>query len=131
VRPNYRLRLEPLTKGEETEMKTLTMLVAATTLGLGVLVGCSPEKTEPASPQTSQPSTGNTPTPRAATGAPLGSVKIGDMALCAVCAVKDGTTEKEEVKATLDYKGKTYAFCNVDEKAEFISNASKYADTSQ
>ncbi len=47
--------------------------------------------------------------------------------MCAVCAVKDGTTEPEEVKSTLDYKGKTYGFCNLDEKAEFISNPSKYA----
>jgi len=41
--------------------------------------------------------------------------------------VNDGTTESEAVKATLDYKGKTYGFCSEAEKAEFISNPAKYA----
>jgi YHS domain-containing protein len=41
--------------------------------------------------------------------------------------VKDAVPKPEEVKATLDYKGKTYAFCKLEEKAEFISNPSKYA----
>jgi YHS domain-containing protein len=27
----------------------------------------------------------------------------------------------------LDYNGKTYAFCNLNEKAEFISNTAMYA----
>jgi YHS domain-containing protein len=45
------------------------------------------------------------------------------------CAVKEGTSELEEVKATLDYQGKTYAFCSVDEKAEFISSPAKYTGT--
>jgi YHS domain-containing protein len=48
-------------------------------------------------------------------------------AVCAVCKVKEGSTKPEEVKATLKYKGKTYPFCSVDEKAEFISNPAKYA----
>lgn len=49
-------------------------------------------------------------------------------AVCAVCKVREGAKAKpEEVKATLKYKGKTYPFCEVSEKAEFISNPAKYA----
>jgi YHS domain-containing protein len=49
------------------------------------------------------------------------------MAVCCVCAVKEGKKVPEPVKASLKYKGKTYYFCNLQEKAEFISNPSKYA----
>jgi YHS domain-containing protein len=104
---------------------------------LAALAGCGPEKTaeapsdRPSAPaggaSATAPASGETGAATVATGAPQGSVKVGDRAVCAVCAVRDGTTEPEEVKATLDYKGKTYAFCNLDEKAEFISNPSKYA----
>lgn len=65
----------------------------------------------------------------ASTGQPIGSVKVGDNAVCAICAVKEGTNSPEAVAAVLDYKGKTYAFCNEGEKAEFISNPTKYAGT--
>lgn len=58
---------------------------------------------------------------------PVGSIKKGDKALCVVCAVKEGTTEKETVVETLDYKGHTYVFCNEAEKADFISDPRKYA----
>jgi len=44
-----------------------------------------------------------------------------------VCAAEGGAHGEEEAKATLDYKGKTYAFCSEAEKAEFISNPAKYA----
>ena len=102
-------------------MKTLTVLLGLT-ITVGLLAGCNREAEVPAGPATAP-----TVRPAVATGNALGSVKVGDQALCAICAVKDGTTAKEEVKATLDYQGKTYAFCNEDEKAEFISNPSKYA----
>jgi YHS domain-containing protein len=48
--------------------------------------------------------------------------------VCAVCAVKEGQTEAETVAATINYQGKTYAFCSADEKAEFINQPSSYAD---
>ena len=49
-------------------------------------------------------------------------------AVCVVCKAREGAKAKpEEVKATLKYKGKTYPFCEVSEKAEFISNPAKYA----
>jgi YHS domain-containing protein len=49
------------------------------------------------------------------------------MAVCCVCAVKEGKKVLEPVKASVKYKGKTYYFCNLKDKAEFISNPSKYA----
>lgn len=49
-------------------------------------------------------------------------------AVCTVCKVREGAKAKpEEVKATINYKGKTYPFCDINEKAEFISNPAKYA----
>jgi YHS domain-containing protein len=56
-----------------------------------------------------------------------GSIKKGDKAHCVVCVVKEGSTEEEPVAETLDYKGKTYAFCNEKEKAEFISEPARFA----
>lgn len=58
---------------------------------------------------------------------PQGSIKKGDMALCAVCAVNDGATEKEKAVEVIDYEGKTYSFCNEEEKAQFISSPAKFA----
>ena len=110
-------------------MKSLLSVVLIA-LFVGTFAGCKPkaEETEtPAAPKTTSESPKESSPATPATGAPLGSVKVGDKAVCAVCAVKEGTAQPEEVKATLDYKGKTYAFCNLEEKAEFISNPSKYA----
>ncbi|MBI3921792.1 MAG: YHS domain-containing protein [Armatimonadetes bacterium] len=90
-----------------------------------LLGGCGPKKAVEA-PESS-PATSATPPPAApTTGAALGSIKVGDKAVCAVCAAEGGAHGEEEVKATLDYKGKTYGFCSESEKAEFISNPSKY-----
>lgn len=58
----------------------------------------------------------------------MGSKKKGDSAICAVCAVKEGTSSPETVAETIDYEGKTYTFCNESEKAEFISSPGKYAE---
>ncbi len=58
---------------------------------------------------------------------PQGSIKKGDMALCVVCAINEGATEKEAAVETIDYEGKTYAFCNEEEKAQFISSPAKFA----
>jgi YHS domain-containing protein len=55
-----------------------------------------------------------------------GSIKKGDKGHCVVCAVKEGNSQEEPVAEVIDYKGKTYAFCNEKEKAEFISDPSKY-----
>ncbi|OIP05902.1 MAG: hypothetical protein AUJ96_09990 [Armatimonadetes bacterium CG2_30_66_41] len=101
-------------------------VLLSVTLCVCVLGGCGPKKAAEA-PESS-PATSAAPSPAApTTGVALGSIKVGDKAVCAVCAVNDGTTESEAVKATLDYKGKTYGFCSEAEKAEFISNPAKYA----
>lgn len=55
-----------------------------------------------------------------------GTVKKGDSGYCVVC-VTNGEAKVEPVAETIDYEGKTYAFCNESEKAEFISNPGKYA----
>ena len=67
----------------------------------------------------------DTPTPTVV-AYDLGSKKIGDMGICVICNAKEGTTSEEAVKETLDYDGKTYAFCSEAEKAEFISDPKKY-----
>lgn len=110
--------------------RTLVALAAT----IWALAGCSQAKDEaPAAPSatggtaSSSATSGGAALPAVATGKPLGSIKVGDKAICAVCAVKEGTKSEEEVKAVLDYKGKTYGFCSLDEKAEFISNPAKYA----
>ena len=56
-----------------------------------------------------------------------GSIKKGDLAICVVCAVNEGSTEKEPAHEVIDYEGKTYSFCNEEEKAQFISSPAKYA----
>jgi YHS domain-containing protein len=105
-------------------MKNLFPLIGMW-ITLGLLAGCSKDAGSPAANPPA--ASGPTAQPAAAIGNALGSVKVGDQALCAICVVNDGTTAKEEVKATLDYKGKTYAFCSEDEKAEFISSPARYA----
>lgn len=112
-------------------MKSTLLTLSALAL-LGALTGCAPKDTPPAEtatpPVAAAPETGSPKTPTGVvTGHPLGTLKVGGRAVCAVCSVKEGTKETEEVKATLDYKGKTYGFCNESEKAEFISDPAKYA----
>src|SRR4051794_8994447 len=114
-------------------------LLAVALAGAGALAGCNQEKNErpePVSPAApAAPSTGSAPTtPSGASGgtasapAPAkggGTAKLPKEAVCPVCAVKEGKRELEPVKASLVYKGKTYYFCNLDDKAEFISNPEK------
>jgi YHS domain-containing protein len=92
------------------------------------LLGCA--QNESAAPQ----ATGTTPAASAPAGTAAvqvaydpGSIKVGDKAVCVICNAKEGSTAAEEVAETLDYKGKTYAFCNESEKAEFISDPARYA----
>ncbi len=83
-------------------MKTLTLTAALVALTAGT-VGAAPAKGKPAAKKPAK-------------------------AVCTVCKVREGAKAKpEEVKATLNYKGKTYPFCDIKEKAEFISNPAKYA----
>jgi len=84
--------------------------------------GCSQKGAE-------QPAAGTTAAPASTVKVAYdtGSIKKGDKGHCAVCVVKEGSREEEAVAETLDYKGKTYVFCNESEKAEFISNPAKYA----
>ena len=105
-------------------MKIGAFAAFAAAFSVTVLAGCgdnAAETTEAPAATTSTPAATAVTTANA-----KGSVKVGDQAVCVVCAVKEGSTEKEEVKAVLDYKDKTYAFCNEAEKAEFISEPTKY-----
>lgn len=113
-------------------MKTKLLLFVVTGFAL-VLAGCGDQtaqkETEATAPVASaaSPATGTSVATIADTGKPKGTLKVGDMAVCAVCSVKEGTTTEEHVKDVLDYKGKTYGFCNESEKAEFISEPTKFA----
>ena len=91
-----------------------------------ILGGCSGG----AGGSTPAPTTAQTAAPAVAAAPhsyPQGSIKKGDQALCAVCSVNDGVTEKEAAAEVIDYQGKTYGFCNQEEKAQFISNPAKFA----
>jgi YHS domain-containing protein len=100
-----------------------------------LLAGCSggspassPSPAPVATTAQAAPTAAGSPATAAAAHAyPQGSVKKGDMALCVVCAVNEGATEKEAAVETIDYEGKTYAFCNEEEKAQFISTPAKFA----
>jgi YHS domain-containing protein len=93
----------------------------------GALVGCSQKEPEVTTAPPETPAATSPAAPAAVTVAhDLGSVKVGDKAICVICAAKEGTSETEEVKAVIDYQGKTYAFCNEAEKAEFISSPATY-----
>lgn len=59
--------------------------------------------------------------------AKAGKEKLPAKAVCVVCAKKSGKQELEPVHSSLKYKGKTYYFCEDKDKAEFISNPTKYA----
>jgi YHS domain-containing protein len=119
-------------------MKNVSIFVTALAAlsVMGMLAGCGPKEeattgtpSTAASPATTiaTPDAGAAKTVAVSTGLPKGTLKVGGRAVCAVCSVKEGTKETEEVKADLDYKDKTYGFCNESEKAEFISNPAKYA----
>jgi YHS domain-containing protein len=105
-------------------MKRALLLIPVAALAAAALTGCARQEAQP--PPAAPPPAGAATSAAVQTGAPLGTVKVGDRAVCAICAVKEGTAEPEEVKDTLDYQGKTYAFCNLNEKAEFISDPGKY-----
>ena len=107
-------------------MKIGAFAALAAAFSVTVLAGCGDKAAE--TTEATPPATTSTPAATAVTTANAkGSVKVGDQAVCIVCAVKEGATAKEEVKAVLDYKDKTYAFCNDAEKAEFISEPAKFA----
>ena len=89
--------------------------------------GCGQPSTEQ-SQNTQTPAAQTSPAPSTTAHAyPQGSIKKGDMAICVVCAVNEGSTEKESAVETVDYEGKTYSFCNEEEKAQFISTPAKFA----
>ena len=97
------------------------------TLSALVFVGCAAKEEASSTAPTSSSAT-STAAPIEAVSYEKGSKKKGDMGVCAVCTVKDGKpTAEEEAKVVLDYKEKSYVFCNEAEEAEFISNPTKYA----
>jgi len=98
--------------------KQMTVLACAAILW----AGCSTPPASNTTAATASPAAGKVDTAYA-----LGSKKKGDKGHCAVCVVKEGKPGEEAVAETLDYKGKTYVFCNEAEKAEFISEPVKYA----
>jgi YHS domain-containing protein len=112
-------------------MKTYALIAALAAL---ILAGCGSgdqTATPPADtpPVAKTPETGGTPAgdPAIKVAYDEGSIKKGDKAHCVICVVKEGSKDEEAVAETLDYQGKTYAFCNENEKAEFISDPAKYA----
>ena len=108
-------------------MKFKILSVIAT---VALAAGCSGQQS-PAQNSTpvavSSPSQNATAGTEVSHGYPLGSKKKGDLALCAICTVNDGTTAEEAAVETIDYEGKTYTFCNESEKATFISSPEKFA----
>ncbi|MCE7869181.1 hypothetical protein DYH09_02255 [bacterium CPR1] len=103
----------------------MTLLVAASLTGCGN----SPETQSSPTNSSSTPTTATTSSPAASSEVAayaVGSKKKGDKGVCIVCNVREGTTEEEAVVELLDYKGKTYVFCNEAEKAEFISEPGKF-----
>ena len=98
------------------------ILVAAATLSLAAC-GQSSDTTGAASPAAATSPAGASVQVAFAQG----TVKKGDQAVCVVCNTNEGSTAAEEVHETIDYQGKTYAFCNESEKADFISSPAKYA----
>lgn len=105
-------------------MKAQLLLVMLVAVVLLALPGCPKPQTGEA-PQPTTTAVAPDAAPAVDTGAPLGSIKVGDKAICAVCAADGKQHDLEEVKATLDYQGKTYAFCSEEEKAEFIREHTK------
>lgn len=106
-------------------MRKLTII----SLAMLAFWGCSqpqplPSATNPAA-TTASPAAAASPTVKVAYD--TGTIKKGDKGHCVICHVKEGSQEEEPVAETLDYKGKTYVFCNESEKAEFISSPAKYA----
>ena len=85
-----------------------------------ILVGCASSDPAPAASST------ESATPAVQVAYDTGTLKKGDQANCVICVTDEGTDHPETVAETLDYKGKTYAFCNESEKAAFISNPTKY-----
>lgn len=107
-------------------MKYLAILAALSAL---IIIGCgSKEEAAPATTTTAGATSSNeTPNKVVAISYEKGSKKLGDKGVCAVCMVKEGKeTAEEEVKFVMDYKDKTYVFCNEAEEAEFISDPKKY-----
>lgn len=51
-----------------------------------------------------------------------------DRAICAVCGPREGSGF-EPVKATATYKGKTYYFCSIECKVEFLKNPDEFLVT--
>lgn len=104
-------------------MKNLNRSFVIVALATLALVGCS---------QSPSGQTAGTASPAASAPSAVkvayepGSIKKGDKGHCVVCVVKEGSKKEEPIVETLDYKGKTYGFCNESEKAEFISDPAKY-----
>ena len=56
----------------------------------------------------------------------LAAEQIPAKALCSVCALKDGETEWEKVKAHSEHDGKAYYFCSENCKIEFDADPVAY-----
>lgn len=100
----------------------IVLVLALTAL---LLSGCGKTETTENSPA---PTPAVSTTPRTKAYAyELGSKKKGDKGLCCVCVTNGGPLAEEEVADSIDYEGKTYLFCNEQEKAKFISEPAKFA----
>lgn len=63
----------------------------------------------------------------AAEGAMLRATELPKEALCAVCAVHEGTTDLEKVVASSEHDGTTYYFCDKGCKEAFDADPAAYA----
>jgi peroxiredoxin/YHS domain-containing protein len=54
------------------------------------------------------------------------AVALGEKALCLVCHVREGATERETVKAVRSHEGKQYGFCNENCAKEFDTDPVGY-----
>jgi peroxiredoxin len=66
--------------------------------------------------------------PAIASSVPDSSTAAPTHATCPVCAVKEGHNEKEKVKATSVYDGRTYYLCSAACKKAFDADPASYAE---
>ena len=106
-------------------MKNIIQLMSLA-IAVVVLAGCGNNDSPPETRTPGASASTNTPASTTVVAYDLGSKKKGDKGVCVVCNKIEGTTAEEEVVETLDYQGKTYLFCNESEKAEFISEPTRF-----
>ena len=112
--------------------RCMALFLLATVMVLP-LAGCGEKPGDAPTPPATNPAAGGPQTGGggARTDATAATVTDGKQdlkeAVCVVCAADGKPHGPEPVKASIEYKGKGYYFCDEAEKAEFISNPARYA----